>query len=57
KAMIEKLLSDHQHLAKTAHNLFKNAQSDNDDVTADLDTQRMTVHEKTAWMLGSLLAE
>jgi hypothetical protein len=28
----------------------------NDQATADLLTQRMQVHEKTAWMLGSLLA-
>ncbi|MCY7393613.1 MAG: DNA starvation/stationary phase protection protein, partial [Leptolyngbyaceae cyanobacterium CAN_BIN12] len=28
-----------------------------DEPTADLLTQRMQVHEKTAWMLRSLLAE
>jgi starvation-inducible DNA-binding protein len=35
--------------------VFKDAESANDQPTADLLTQRMQVHEKNAWMLRSLL--
>jgi starvation-inducible DNA-binding protein len=36
--------------------LFPLVDSAHDEPTADLLTQRMQVHEKTAWMLRSLLA-
>ena len=39
----------------TARDLFKVVSAANDQPTADLLTQRLDVHEKTAWMLRSLL--
>jgi starvation-inducible DNA-binding protein len=36
--------------------LFPAVDAAHDEPTADLLTQRMQVHEKTAWMLRSLLA-
>jgi starvation-inducible DNA-binding protein len=41
--------------AKTARRLFRLVDSANDQPTADLLTQRLDVHEKTAWMLRSTL--
>ncbi len=55
KEMIRQLVAGHEALAKTARSVFPAAEAGNDEVTADLLTQRMTVHEKTAWMLRSLL--
>ena len=54
--MIRQLVAGHEAVAKTARSVFPAAEGGNDEVTADLLTQRMTVHEKTAWMLRSLLA-
>ena len=42
-------------LARTAREVFKAADDASDQPTCDLLTQRMQVHEKTAWMLRSLL--
>ena len=53
--MIEQLIHGHETVAKTARSVFPAAEEGSDEVTADLLTQRMTVHEKTAWMLRSLL--
>ena len=53
--MVRQLIAGHEAVAKTARSIFPAAESGNDEVTADLLTQRMTVHEKTAWMLRSLL--
>lgn len=53
--MIRQLVADNETVAKTARSIFPVADSGSDEVTADLLTQRMTVHEKTAWMLRSLL--
>ena len=55
KEMIRQLVIGHEAVAKTARSVFPAAEAGNDEVTADLLTQRMTVHEKTAWMLRSLL--
>jgi starvation-inducible DNA-binding protein len=41
---------------KTARSVFPLVDKANDEPSADLLTQRMQVHEKTAWMLRSLLA-
>ena len=41
---------------RTAREVFKTAESVSDQPTCDLLTQRMQVHEKTAWMLRSMLA-
>ena len=53
--MIRQLVADNEQVAKTARSVFPVAEQGSDEVTADLLTQRMTVHEKTAWMLRSLL--
>ena len=41
----------------TLHQMFPLADKASDEPTADLLTQRLTVHEQTAWMLRSLLEE
>ncbi len=56
KAMVGQLVSGHDTCARTARELFKDADAANDQPTADLATARMQAHEKTAWMLRSLLA-
>jgi starvation-inducible DNA-binding protein len=53
--MITKLVEGHETVARTARQVFKSAEAANDQPTCDLLTQRMQVHEKTAWMLRSLL--
>ncbi len=53
--MITFLVQGHEILSSTAHDLFKKADEVNDQTSADLFTQRMQLHEKTAWMLRSLL--
>jgi starvation-inducible DNA-binding protein len=56
-AMIRSLVKGHEAVAKTARGVFPVAESANDQPTADLLTQRLQIHEKTAWMLRSLLAK
>ncbi|MBI2392797.1 MAG: DNA starvation/stationary phase protection protein [Deltaproteobacteria bacterium] len=53
--MIRKLVEAHETVARTARDVFKVAEGVSDQPTCDLLTQRMQVHEKTAWMLRSLL--
>lgn len=53
--MILQLVEAHEAVAKTARSVFPMAENASDEVTADLLTQRLQVHEKTAWMLRSLL--
>jgi starvation-inducible DNA-binding protein len=53
--MIRKLVAAHETVARTARQVFKAAEGASDQPTCDLLTQRMQVHEKTAWMLRSLL--
>jgi len=55
--MITKLVEGHETVARTARKSFAVAQDANDQPTSDLLTQRMQVHEKTAWMLRSLLED
>jgi len=55
--MIRLLVQGHEAVAKTARSIFPSAEKVNDEPTADLLTQRLQVHEKTAWMLRSLLEE
>ncbi len=57
QAMIRQLLEGHEAVARTAREVFPLAEAGNDEATLDLLTQRLQVHEKTAWMLRSLLAE
>jgi starvation-inducible DNA-binding protein len=54
--MIQQLLDGQETVIRTARSLFPLVEEVNDQPTADLLTQRMQVHEKTAWMLRSLLA-
>ncbi len=56
-AMIRSLVKGHEAVAKTARAVFPVADAANDQPTADLLTQRLQFHEKTAWMLRSLLAK
>jgi starvation-inducible DNA-binding protein len=53
--MIKKLVSGHETVARTARTVFKSAEAASDQPTCDLLTQRMQIHEKTAWMLRALL--
>lgn len=53
--MIRLLVQGHETVARTAREIFKSAEEASDQPTCDLLTQRMQVHEKTAWMLRSLL--
>lgn len=53
--MIRLLVRGHETVARTAREVFRAAEGGNDQPTCDLLTQRMQVHEKTAWMLRSLL--
>ena len=55
--MISLLVSAQEQTAKTARGLFALVEEANDQPTADLITQRLEVHEKTGWMLRSLLEE
>ncbi|MEB3260747.1 MAG: Dps family protein [Cyanobacteriota bacterium] len=54
-AMVRELVSGHEAVARTIRAVFVVADEANDQPTADLLTQRLQVHEKTAWMLRSLL--
>jgi starvation-inducible DNA-binding protein len=53
--MVRLLVSGHEAVARTARAAFPAAEKGGDESTADLLTQRLQVHEKTAWMLRSLL--
>ncbi|MBL9022505.1 MAG: DNA starvation/stationary phase protection protein [Myxococcales bacterium] len=53
--MIKLLVEGHEAVARTARTVFKSAEDANDQPTCDLLTQRLQIHEKTAWMLRSLL--
>jgi starvation-inducible DNA-binding protein len=55
--MVRILVAGHEAVARTARNVFPIADKANDQPTADLLTQRMDIHEKTAWMLRVLLEE
>ena len=55
--MIRLLVAAQEATARTARELFPVVDKANDQPTADLLTQRLEVHEKTAWMLRSLLEE
>jgi starvation-inducible DNA-binding protein len=53
--MVEYLVLAQEAAARTAREVFNAADAASDQPTCDLLTQRMDVHEKTAWMLRSLL--
>jgi starvation-inducible DNA-binding protein len=53
--MIKRLVEGQEAVVRTARAVFPLVDKANDESTADLLTQRMQLHEKTAWMLRSLL--
>lgn len=53
--MIRFLIEAHEVVIKTARDILPLADTANDQVTLDLLTQRLQVHEKTVWMLRSLI--
>jgi starvation-inducible DNA-binding protein len=53
--MVRVLVSGHEAVARTVRAAFPAAEKAGDESTCDLFTQRLQVHEKTAWMLRSLL--
>jgi starvation-inducible DNA-binding protein len=55
--MVRFLVTAQEATARTARKLFPVVNEADDQPTADLLTQRLEVHEKTAWMLRSLLDE
>lgn len=55
--MVRHLVAAQEATARTARKLFPVVDAANDQPTADVLTQRIEVHEKTAWMLRSLLEQ
>jgi starvation-inducible DNA-binding protein len=53
--MIRQLIEGQETVIRTAREVFRVADEASDQPTADLLAQRMQIHEKTAWMLRSLL--
>ena len=53
--MVRVLVTGHEAVARTARAVFEAVDHASDEATADLLTQRLQVHEKTAWRLRSLL--
>ena len=56
EAMIAQLVEDQETVVRTARSIFPVVDNAGDEPTADLLTQRMQVHEKTAWMLRSMIS-
>jgi len=57
KEMIQLLVLGHEAVVRTARSVFPVVEKAADEASADLLTQRIQLHEKTAWMLRSLLEE
>jgi starvation-inducible DNA-binding protein len=53
--MIKLLVEGQEAVCRTARSIYAAAEKASDEPTADLLTQRLQLHEKTAWMLRSLL--
>lgn len=53
--MVRDLVDGHEAVIRTARSLVRTAEAAGDPASADLGTQRIEIHEKTAWMLRSLL--
>lgn len=53
--MIRGLLQGHEAVVRTARSAFPAAERAHDESTVDVLTERMRTHEKTAWMLRSML--
>ena len=54
--MIAQLVRDQEMVVRTARKVFPVAEEAQDEPSADLLTQRMQIHEKTAWMLRSMIS-
>lgn len=54
--MIAQLVVDQETVVRTARSIFPTADAASDEPTADLLTQRMQTHEKTAWMLRAMIS-
>ncbi|MCB1173777.1 MAG: DNA starvation/stationary phase protection protein [Leptospiraceae bacterium] len=57
KEMLRNLVEANETVIRTARETFPAAETAGDQVTMDLLTQRLQIHEKTTWMMRSLLAE
>ncbi|MFP4337068.1 MAG: Dps family protein [Halothece sp.] len=53
--MVRLLVEANETVVRTARSVFQAAERANDEATADLVTERMRTHEKTAWMLRSMI--
>ncbi|MFP4693200.1 MAG: Dps family protein [Halothece sp.] len=53
--MVRLLVEANETVVRTARSVFQAAERANDEATADLVTERMGTHEKTAWMLRSMI--
>jgi starvation-inducible DNA-binding protein len=53
--MLRQLVQGQEAVVRTAREVFPATDAANDEPTADLLTQRMHTHEKTAWMLRAML--
>ena len=53
--MIKLLVEGQEAVCRTARSIYASAEKASDEPNADLLTQRLQLHEKTAWMLRSLL--
>jgi starvation-inducible DNA-binding protein len=55
--MVRQLVEGHETVVRTARQVFPSADEAHDGPTAGLLADRMQVHEKTAWMLRSILPQ
>lgn len=55
EAMMAELVTDHEALIRTARDILPAAQAAGDEVTVSLISDRLTAHEKHAWMLRASL--
>jgi starvation-inducible DNA-binding protein len=55
KVMVKELAEGHETVARTIREIFPLAEKANDESSLDVLTQRLQVHEKTAWMLRAFL--
>lgn len=53
--MLAELVNDHETLIRRARNGMEKISASGDVASEDLLTQRIQIHEKTAWMLRSLI--
>lgn len=53
--MVSQLLKDHETVARSVRNVLPESDNGGDEATSDLLTQRLSYHEKTAWMLRAML--